>query len=271
VRFFRRKYALTVDTIRTTDLDIEFKVERTLGKSANTAEITIYGLTADHRHRLCALRRVGVRLEAGYEDEIGLIFAGDLRTVVVEREGADWKTKLTGDDGGPAIRGARVNVSHGPGATVEAVLTDAARAMGVGLGNAMTAVRNGNLEGAWQVFVEGVVASGPASRELDGLLASTGHEWSIQNGALQVLRRGQALGGFAYRLSPETGLLDSPSVAKGVLKAKTLMLPQLGPGQPIVVDCETLHGAFRVTKVTINGDTAGDDWGCELEGKVPTA
>ncbi len=267
---FRRAWRVTIDTIQTSDLDIQFNVVRSLKKDPNTCELTIYNLTESHRRQLQGLRRVGVRLEAGYEGRMFMVYSGDLRNVHTERNGPDFATKITSGDGERALRGRRINRSHAPGVDLSSVLSDAARTLGVGIGNALEAVRSGDLEGAGRRFTEGVVMSGPASEELDGMLTSAGFEWSIQDGNLQVLQRGRALAGTAVRLAPDTGLIGTPTVsAKGVVSAKALLVPDLFPGRKVLFESVGATGLYRVEKVTYQGDTRGTDWYADMECKVP--
>src|ERR1700754_2951327 len=120
MRLYRRKWRLRVGTIETTDLDLQFSVKKSLDHKPNTAPITVFNLTAEHRHNLEQLNvyrknrpgKIPVELEVGYEEGTHLIFRGDLRTALSETDGATWKTEVAGEDGGQAVRWSRVSASY---------------------------------------------------------------------------------------------------------------------------------------------------------------
>ena len=265
-RLFKRSYELQVDTLRTSSLDIAFDVERTLRRRPNRAEVKVWNLTQDHRRQLERLERghVFVRLEAGYEDEQGrgLIFQGELSEARSERSGADIVTTIKSRDG-HAAHGARVSSSHTPGTSLGSVFSTLAGAMGVGEGNIDEVLPSASMSGVSE-FDGGATLSGSAGDELDRLCDSAGLEWSIQDGALQLLTRGGALTREAVRLASSTGLLGTPSIDEhGKLKIRTLLIPQIVPGCLVRVESEEHEGTYRVEKAAYKGETASDVWGIE--------
>lgn len=265
---FRRTYAVQVGTLRITDLDVAFSVTRSLKREPNTAELSIFNLNETHRQQIREERVLPVQIEAGYGGNNALIFLGDLRDAHTERDGPDLVTMLSSSDGGRRTRGGRVNRSYGPNTSLRTVILGAAEALGVGLGNVEEAAARADLEGAGRLFSEGVVLSGNAAAELDGIMESSGLEYSIQNGQLQVLDRNQFLRGTAVRLTSDTGLIGSPSEASdGVVTAQCLMIPDVFPGRRVQFDSREVSGFFRVEVASYAGDSAGEDWGIEIECK----
>lgn len=265
---FRRAFALTVGTLRITGLDVSFRVRRSLKREPNTCEVSIWNLNETNRQALRELRVVPVRLEAGYVDGLATIFEGDLRDVHTERDGPDLITRLSSGDGERALQRSRVNRSYGPQTSLRQVTEGAITAMRVDVGNAIQAIAAGDFEGAGRLFSEGVVLSGNAATELDGLLASQGLEYSVQNGQLQVLPRGQPLAGTAVLLTAGTGLIGSPSEGSdGIVKARCLMIPDVYPGRRIEFRSTEVSGFFRTETAEYTGDTASDTWGIEVEAK----
>jgi baseplate hub protein gp41 len=264
---FRRRYVLTVDTLRITDLDVSFRVKRTLKREPNTCDVALYNLRADHRRQLAEKPAVRVVLEAGYEGSgLSAIFRGDLRSAHTQREGPDLVTRVSSGDGERRARGTRVSRTFGPGTPLRAVLMQAAEDLGLGLGNLAQAAAAARLEGGGNTYAQGTTLHGPAYRELCRLLESCGLECSVQNGALQVLERGRALGASAVVLSPETGLVESPSEASdGVVTAKALMVPDLVPGRVVEFRAREVEGFYRVSTGNYQGDTTGGEWGVTVE------
>jgi len=262
-RLFKRTYRLVVDTLEITDLDVQFSVSRSLGATPNTCEISVFNLSENQRKAIDEYK-VNVNLLAGYGGENTLIFSGNLRDTQSERTGPDIITKMATGDGELKRRVARVQKSFGPGTSIDAVLKACATAMGLGLGNLSALTKVEFIRGG-AIFPMGTVLSGSAARELDEILRSCGLEYSIQNGAIQVLTRKQALTGTAVVLSNDTGLLTQPSVdSRGFATATCLMIPDLFPGRRVQFDTPDLQGFFRVNKADYSGDTRGDDWSVEL-------
>jgi hypothetical protein len=73
-----RRYELAIDDLVVKGLHITFRVEKTLKPDPNTAEITIDGLTNDHRDAMTARKTPIVRLAVGYKDGLTQIFYGTL-------------------------------------------------------------------------------------------------------------------------------------------------------------------------------------------------
>ncbi len=271
MNLFGRKWRLRVSTIETSDLDLTFQIKKSLDHKPNTATITVFNLSADHRHALEQLNtykktspgKIPVELEAGYEGGMSLIFRGDLRTALSEHDGATWKTTLTGEDGGQAVRWSRVSGSYPAGTALQTVVQDLARAMGVGLGN-LTEV-NPQFRSGGNTFARGTVLTGSAPDEMRRILRSCGLTYSVQDGVLQVLRNGDALQRTAVRLVPSTGLVGDPvRDARGNIAAKALLIPDLYPGRKVTLEYPELRGTYRVQTIAYDGSTFGTEWYAQL-------
>lgn len=270
-RQYIRAWRVTVDTLRFTGLDISFEVEKSTKREPNKCLLRVMNLSQDHRRQLEQLNttrkkgpgRIRCELEAGFRDPgPSLIFRGDLRTALSEQgEDGTWTTTIEGEDGGRAVLWSRVNRSFPAGTRVDTVVRACAEAMGVGVGNTEEAVQGLQLERAGATFTEGTVLSGPAPDELDGVLRSVGMTWSVQNGVLQLLRRGQALQATAVRLTADTGLVGTPvRAADGTVNVKLLLNPDVYPGRQIRLDSPNVRGFFRVRKAKYGGDTSAQPW-----------
>jgi hypothetical protein len=158
---------------------------------------------------------------------------------------------------------------------VAEVIRYVAENLGVGMGNVEKAL-GGRLEGNLRVFTGGTVVSGQAAEELQRLFDSVDLEHSIQGGNLQVLPRGGALEGTAVELSPQTGLVGSPSLntpagfggsvfsAPRELTCSSKLNPDLFPGRKVQIRSEFIAGLFRVFRCEYVGDTRGGDWHANL-------
>jgi hypothetical protein len=268
VSLFKREIRVIVDTLDITGLDVKAVIKSNLRPEPNTCDLQIINLNRDHRSQLEQKKSAVVQIEAGYENATSVLFVGNLRTSLSVEEGPDIITSLNSGDGERAIRSARINVSiHKDTKTID-VLQTIVRALGIEEGNLNDAVTLLQTSGIADIFSEGTVISGSASREMTNICRTAGLSWSVQKGKLQLLPLRTALAGLAIKLSGKTGLIDKPTVdTNGVLTARTLMIPDLIPGRKIVLESERLSGQYRVEECTYSLDTAGSDWYIELTGK----
>ena len=268
MKLFRRAWRVHVGTLDASTLACKFKVQRTLAMGrAGHAEIVIFGLTPEHRREIISAprRRTFVELHAGYADGMSLLFRGDLRKAVQSREGTEWMVTVTAGDGEHAIRNARVSRSFAAGTTLATVVQAIADAMGVGAGNAATALRGASLGAVGDTFPEGTLVHGLAAAELTRLCDSARLTWTVQDGVLQLLPLGGALARDAIRLAADSGLLGAPEVVnRRTVNVKALLIPGLTPGQQVVLDSAVISGVWRISEAEYTGDTHGADWTAAL-------
>lgn len=272
-RLFLRQWRLRVGPLDLSDLDLSFKIERSTRRLPNAAEIKIWNLSRDTRATIEAGNRIV--LHAGFEDP-PVIFSGDLRFVWTERESVDSVTVLSARDGGRAYADAEISRSYAAGVGIESVLRDCVSDMGIGVGN--LADFTYSMRSGPQTFADGFTAHGRASRVLNDILRGCGFRWSVQHGALQIQQHGRALQTREVLLSPNTGLIGSPSWdesgkqtggRRGVLTARSLIRNGLEPGRLVRVDSESATGDFEIQKGVYTGNTRSDDWYCDLELRTP--
>lgn len=271
---FGRQWSLSVGSLDLSDLDLSFKVARTTRREPNSAEIQVFNLSRQTRARV---EQGGlIRLYAGYEDP-AQIFQGDSRYVYTTRDGTEQITTLIARDGGHGYVDSPISRAYAPGTPVETVIRDALDVMGIGRGNLADFVYG--LDGG-QDLADGYVAHGPANRVLNDLIRASGCRWSVQHGALQVQRRGQALQTRVVVLSPDSGLLGSPTWderglrsggRRGVLTCVTLIQPGIEPGRMVRIDTVDVTGDFEVRGIEYVGDTRADDWTASLTLRRPRA
>lgn len=289
MNIFGRRARVQVGDVVVTGLRCQFRVEKTIRAIPNKVEVKIYNLSdATRRHleqtsvaRAQAVapgvgyvrprRLVFVALDVGYVGSLIRLFYGDLRHILTTVESPDVLTTVSGGDGELGMHLARINRGFAPGTTVEAVLNAVAQAMGVGLGNAATMFRGIQLRNQ-AVFHDGTVVSGSAARELDALCAAAGFEWSVQDNRLQITDLGGAIGEAVVELTPQTGLIGSPtrddSVRK-IVRGKCFILPDVAPGRRVHVKSKFIDETIRITKANYTGDTHGQDWYIDFEGAPP--
>lgn len=273
---FRRKALVQVGTLRfeydssANSLDFDFSIEKNVGGNPNKGEIKIYNLNAKHRAELAKEKKFPVIVSAGYDDHITMIFRGDIQRVNTSYDGSTYISEVAATDGGNAHRYARASLAFPKGTAVGDVAKAIGNSLakyGIGLGNLADFASTFSLEGVGSTqFSGGVSVSGQASRELRKIVESTGHEFSIQDGNIQITKRGVALGRKALFLSAASGLVSAPvKDAKGITTAKTFIIPDLLPGRQVEFKSSAnTTGQFRVIGCKYTGSTFTDDWFCEF-------
>lgn len=248
-------------------LRVTFQITKTRDKSPNTAEIKIYNLTEKTRLSL-QVKPLTVELEAGYQESgLARLFKGDARTIDHERKGCDWITTIKCGDGERNMAISRVQRSFGAKTTAGQVLKQLAADLGVAVGNVPTVIAD-----MTTVFDAGYVCSGRVKDELDRLCKSLGYEWSVQDGALQVLVRNSYVGGMIPLIDSDSGLIGSPESGSpekkgqaGLVRFKCLLTP-LVVGGKVKLKSLRYDGDLVIKRVKYDGDTMGGNWFVEVEG-----
>lgn len=275
-----RSYRIVVGTteidavagVGPSSLRVQFAVERDLGRAPNQVDVVVHNLNLDHRSMLEASDRIPVSIEAGYLDNLGVIFLGDLRSAVTRRQGGTQLTHVSGGDGENALQTARVNKTYLAGTPVREVVRDIGRQLGVQPGNLNTfgpiAFLNGadRLEGPY-------TASGLCFDELQRICESVGARYSVQDSALQLHADGEPINQQQGLLLTEaSGLVGEPEVqtekGKVLVTVTSLLQPDLVPGKLFRVESEKIS-ANLVTEHTVHrGDSHGRDWYVVATGRV---
>lgn len=265
---FGRAYNVTIDTLDVSDLRCSFKIKKNLKPIPNSCEIKVWNLSDASRDRLGSKAVLPVRVEAGYETTgTAQLFLGEVRSADHEVQGADIVTEVSCGDGDKAHQ-TRLHLSIGPSLPVSAVLESIVKALGIGEGNTKSIGKVLAAKGVLNMYGSGSAISGYAWRALQDLCRSAGLEASVQDGNIQILDLNKALEGKAVSLSAATGLIGSPTVdRKGVVKAKSLIIPELTPGRLVVFDSRFVKGGYRLQAVEYSGDTHGTEWYAEIECK----
>ncbi len=264
-------------------LDVDFSITRSLDPTANTAELLVYNLSEDTRKYLSQSGATSCKIEAGYREdpfaasvsaalagiipdtESPQIFLGEMRTITSIREGADWVTRMSAGDG-DTIKNTRVSFSMGPGTTIQGVMDKMAAKIKVGITDAAKALLKGQFKEVGKALTEGITIDGFAGDEMPRLLKSAGLEMSVQNGQIQILPIGGALGDVAIKLTPATGLVGSPEVGKdNRVSFRCLLTAKLYPGRKVKLESQNITGLYKCDSITYSGQTSGDDWYCDVD------
>lgn len=252
---------LEPDAVEIDGLRVQLKIVKTGSKEPNTAEVSVWNLSADTRARVQA-KGSKLVVVAGYRDIQRQVFIGDVRTVDHVRDGAAWVTKFQAGDAERAFRYARIGESFAGGTDAATIVERLVALLGVDGGNAIARVRRDA-----RTFTQGYAAHGTVQGELSRLLDGLGLAWSIQDGRLQVLGPQETIPGGSIEVSETTGLVGSPEHGSpteagqpAVLKVRMLLQPEIVPGRTFALVAEGARGGYVAGRVEHAGDTAGGEW-----------
>lgn len=222
---------------------------------AGEAEIEVYN-PAPATIAAAEARGAVIRLLAGYEVPELLFEGSPIRDgVMVRKEGVDRILSIVARTGGVQLEQARLSLSFAQGTRASDVVAEAARALGLPLG----VVRLGQDYD----LPAGFSYSGNANELLSRLVQSAGSTLTVRDGVLQALPSGEDTGELVTLLTPETGLLGSPTRRAGKKRAlvelEAQLIPSLRPGKRVAVESANLSGVFVVRDVTFEIDLFGEN------------
>lgn len=265
------------ETLVIEGLRIEFDVEASRVSTPNQASISVYNLSRLTRQRI-RKEFTRMKLEAGYGDGVGTIFLGELQTVINKKEGVDVITTLSVGDGTKAIQNSTANFTVDPG-------DDAAQNAILGLIDTFEGVSKGNISAIKTLpgNMRAVVVSGNTKDEMTKLARKHDLEWSIQQGAVEIVKNDSFIN-ETVEISSESGMVGSPEMTEKGVIVKCLLNPAIRPNRVIKVISDFVEfdnaatpsdkresdqgaGFFRVAKVKYSGNNEDGDFFCTIEGE----
>lgn len=252
-----------------TALRIAFSVQKNVKSSPNKASFSIYNMSAASRGNIA--KGALVTFSAGYGALVGNLFLGVVQKASTEKSGSDIITKLECGDGEPALSKVTVALNFPPQTTtLTTILQSCAQAMSLTTPANPLGMNAGVALGLPVVeFPRGFVAKGKVRDVMDELCKNHGLEWSIQNGALDIIPRGAHAGNEAIVLTASTGLIGIPSRNEQALTFSALLNPMIAPNRLVVVqvrDDTRISGFYKVSSAKYEGDSHDSKWQVDCEG-----
>lgn len=275
-------------------LQVKFSVSKEHTPEPNVAKISLFNLSESSRAQ-CEESDTAVEVYAGYRPsgEPKLLAAGYVVDAYsrIDAETGDIITEIKTYDGWLPLRDTIISMSYQKGASAHQLLKAVASAMGCSL-----AIAKGAPDYKW---LSGYSYQGSAHGALTKACSAAGLKWSIQNGVIQVTQLLNSTQKQAAVLNEGSGMIGSPErvyksaeelqkkpLEKGekrpqnvttVLstspdrqkrrgwRVKTLLRPDISPGDLVVVESKGVTGTFMADKVSHSGDLYGSDWTTTLE------
>lgn len=291
-QYKRKASLLLVDDDEVLDLSnlrFRFQVKAMDVESPNNAAIRVYNLSRD---TLVKIRGEFSRviLQAGYDNNFGVIFDGTIKQFRIGREGTtDTYLDILAADGDLAYNLALVNKTLAAGSSSGdriAAATDAMRQKGV------VGVQN-QLQTTGGILPRGKVLFGLARAKLRDEVQTLGASWSIQQGVVTIIPKTGYLPNEVVVLSGQTGLIGRPEQTVDGIKARCLINPNIFVGARVQIDNKAINqlvqsnpnnapvpynqwtgvqlvantttdGIYRVFVIEYDGDTRGQQWYADL-------
>lgn len=257
-------------------LRIVFNVSKEDKETPNKARIKIYGVTEQTVERV-RKEFSEVIVQAGYEENFGLIFRGNITNVRSGKEsGTDTFLEIAAGDGDEQYVYGTLSRSIAAGASMNDIV------------NAVAIAPNGYVPTLGSTKLpRGKVLYGMKRDYLRAAAESSSTSWSIQDGRLQFVPLTGVLPGQAVVLNSKTGLVGSPEQTVDGIEARALLNPLLRIGGRVLINEKDIQaagirretssekkdkepaiiaadGQYRVLKIAHSGDTFGNDWYSEI-------
>lgn len=263
-------------------LRIKFNVKRSDTQTPNMAEIRVYNLTEETAQRI-QKEFSKVVLQAGYEDNFGVIFQGNVKQVIRGRESAtDTFIDIIAGDGDLSYNYAVVNTTLAAGAGHSEQVNAAVGAM-----TKTGGTTSGNIgDMPPQKLPRGKVMYGMARDYLRQTGETTNKTWSIQDGKVQYVPVTSYLPGEAVVMTSKTGMIGTPSQTNEGINLECLINPKLKIGGRVQLNNKdiarlkidlgkplspanipapiTADGVYYILVIEHRGDTRGQEWYSKL-------
>lgn len=268
--------------IDVSELRITFEITKTENETPNSAQIKIYNLAKDTENQIIK-EFTRVTLQAGYQENFGIIFDGEIVQSKRGRDnGTDSYVVIDASDGDSSYNYSTINTTLSAGSTQADHINAVVGAM---------KIDKGHIAPSGGTLPRGKVMYGSARDVMRQSAQSNGQNWSIQNGKLHILGAHDILPNQAVLLNSQTGLIGGAEQSTKGIKVTALLNPMLHIGAKVIVNEEDValakkipkqkdasknpdvdntdpeknaliakDGAYKIIGADFIGDTRGNDW-----------
>ncbi len=230
------------------------------GSKPNECTHTIHNLSEATIAQLEAPNQI-LQVKAG-TTFIGELFKGDITTrgVVTKNDIPNRTTTITAKDGRRIYRDTKVSRAYPPGITIQSVVLDLFALTGLPVGSE-SVYPPGTFPGGW-------AHQGLWRQALNEALLPFNYFWTIQGGVIYSLNDTVPPPGNVPLLSPETGLIGSPTRTKQGFNAASVLNSAIIVGRGIQVKSQFLTMLGRSAVVEHKYDTDGLIWRTDAQAEA---
>lgn len=237
--------------LRIDQLRIAFEVAKRDGSPLNTAKVRVWNVN-DATARATRVTDTIMQLHAGYEEGAqGLCFLGEVQRSRLEWQRPDRILHLETGDGQKA-QGRSIQQTLRGQIKAGDALGKLARAAGLDL------EIPSDLGAVPLAAPRGLTLAGPALVQVNRVAKLARLDWTIDDGVIRIMRRGEATRLPALVVNQSTGLIGSPEAMQGGrLKLRMRLNPEVKLRRILRVESREFDGWFLVRALR----HYGDDWG----------
>lgn len=242
------------ETLVINNLRVAFDIDKTINEKPNPATINIWNLNRTHINQLLSKEFKKTVLSVGY-NELRVIYAGDIATSRIYRDGVDFIMSLECSDGFTDYTKARSAITLKSGATDSQIVAEVQKTMPNTQSGTIDFNNNRQLP-------RGKVLCGDSRAILTKIARNNNADWSIQNGELVFLPKDKVLNDEIIVLSQESGMVGMPEHTDDGLVVQCLLNPALQIGGLIQVKSILNHfdGEYKIVSLHHSGDNYEGDW-----------
>lgn len=260
------------------NLRFTFQIKSSDNETPNTADIRVYNLS-DQTERQATAEFDSVVIQAGYGENVGVIFRGTIKQRKIGKESnVDKYLDLMAADGDEPYNFGLVNQSIAAGSTPGFRLSLLGDALGLPVDpNAFQGLTGG-------ILPRGRVLWGLAKLRLRELALSQDARWSIQQGVVKLLPLTGVPSGVAIKVNSITGMVGQPEATDNGIEVEMLLNPLVRVGTSLQINNKDIQqtqvvnqgfpgyrdltfvarttedGIYRVLAVEHRGDTRGQEF-----------
>lgn len=279
----------TGGSLRLDQLHVKFQIKKAVTGTPQTAMIRVYNVNKNTVSQIDK-EFYGISLDAGYEGNIATIFKGTIRQILIGRENStDTYMDLICSDGDEAYNFATTNQTIPKGSNQAVVmqhLSSDYTKQNIAVGYVP--------EFKGPPLPRAKVMYGMTKDYLNGLAESSGCEWHVNNGQLNMVPVYTPLPGTTTVITANTGMIGQPRQTLNGVQLRVLLNPQIKNGGLIQIDNASIQqiqlditfggqatnifydpatgvntgldadGIYKVYSIDMVGDTRGQDWYFDL-------
>lgn len=254
------------------DIRITFNGEKSNSIYANKCEVDLYNINQDTVKQITDDNNVLI-LSCGYSENKGLqvLFSGDITRVIPIYEPPDIITRIECFNGLKKLQQNRIALGYAPGVSVDTIVKQFVRALELPLAESYTPIT--------ETFSNGFNYIGEVRKGLTIVLKKVDKEWSIQDGAVQIMDDDGVTKREIIVISPDSGLIGIPEnldekagrLSRVTRKRKkkyritSLLRPELKINDRIQIVSNTVEGLYKIRRHEYEGDNFGDEWTSTFE------
>lgn len=249
------------------DLNISFRVQKSIMGTPGFASIVVYNLTNETKQVL-AKSKTNILLQAGYqqgENALQTIAQGAIASTQSERDGGDIKTTIISYDGLQGMGLAVSNKNYAKQVQLATIVKDLASDIkGVAVNTDEI-----KLDDTLQTGTKGMSLSGKTTDLLADLAHQYGFSWSVQSGVFKAVPDITSTGNIYDISSADGNLIHATPVISNVLQQITgveitsVLDPRIQPYDFVNLTSTVnpqLNNKYYVQDVVHTGETHGEQW-----------